>query len=175
MALLELAHSEHPVLNHPANSVIDPCAPFIRQLATDMIETMIEAGGVGLAAPQVQRSLRLIVFRMPIEQEKIETEFTVLINPKITPIYGQIEQEWEGCLSLPGMRGKVSRHHRIHYSAVTLDGKPITRDASGFHARVVQHECDHLDGILYPQRMMDPLSLLFTTSRKPHNNLVLIE
>ena len=171
MAILKIARMGHPVLMAPAQAVPDPEAPEIRNLVADMVETMIDADGVGLAAPQVHVPLRVVVFHVPgpriaeeedpdrardLEDKGLgEVPLTVLINPEITPLGEDTIEGFEGCLSLPGMRGQVRRHARIRYRATGLDGQPIEREAVGFHARVVQHECDHLDGILYPMRMDD--------------------
>jgi peptide deformylase len=163
MPILKIARMGHPVLRGRAGPVQDPRAPEIRGLAADMLETMEDANGAGLAAPQVHVPLRLVMFHVPAHRT-IEGEgpppqgLTVLINPVIQPLGEEKELGWEGCLSLPGMLGAVPRFRRIRYRGLDLDGNPIEREASGFHARVVQHECDHLDGILYPQRM-DDLSL----------------
>jgi peptide deformylase len=163
MPILKIARMGHPVLRGRAAPVQDPRAPEIRRLAADMLETMEDANGAGLAAPQVHVPLRLVMFHVPAHRT-IEGEgpppqgLTVLINPVIEPLDEEKELGWEGCLSLPGMLGAVPRFRRIRYRGLDLDGNPIEREASGFHARVVQHECDHLDGILYPQRM-DDLSL----------------
>ncbi|MQA65495.1 MAG: peptide deformylase [Alphaproteobacteria bacterium] len=186
MAILKIARMGNPVLRAPARPVADPTAPAIRALVSDMVETMLDAGGVGLAAPQVRVPLRLVIFQLPPERlvaqdstdgadADIEGDpegdadgapadaehlpLHVLINPVITPVGEDTALGWEGCLSLPRMRGLVPRHTYIRYSGIGLDGKPFEREARGFHARVVQHECDHLDGILYPMRMTD-LSLL---------------
>lgn len=160
MPILKIARMGHPVLRGRAAPVQDPRAPEIRRLASDMLETMEDANGAGLAAPQVHVPVRLVMFHVPAHRTT-ETEgpppqgLTVLINPVIEPLDGDKELGWEGCLSLPGMLGAVPRFKRIRYRGLDLDGSPIDREASGFHARVVQHECDHLDGILYPQRMED--------------------
>ena len=144
----------HPVLRRRADPVPDPTAPEIRRLVEDMLETMDDAHGVGLAAPQVHVPLRLLVFKVPPERlgegETLPEDFVA--EP-------EFESGWEGCLSVPGFRGVVPRVTKLRYKAWGLDGQPFVREASGFHARVVQHEYDHLDGILYPQRMKD-LSLL---------------
>jgi peptide deformylase len=127
-------------------------------LVADLFETMQAADGVGLAAPQVGVDLRLVVFgfehsdRYPGESE---VPRTVLLNPVITPLSKDMEEGWEGCLSVPGLRGVVSRHSLIHYQGRDANGDPIDRNARGFHARVVQHECDHLIGRLYPSRITD--------------------
>ena len=153
----------HPVLRTKAAQVPDPTAPEIRRLASDMLETMEDASGAGLAAPQVHVPLRLVMFHVPAHRTTAGEEpppqgLTVLVNPVIEPLTDERELGWEGCLSLPGMIGAVPRFTRIRYRGAALDGAILEREASGFHARVVQHECDHLDGILYPQRM-DDLSL----------------
>lgn len=150
----------HPVLRAPAQPVENPSDPDIKRLVDDMIDTMFDAPGVGLAAPQVHVPLRIVVFHVPRGREAQEGEggdipVTVLINPEIEPLGQDNEEAFEGCLSLPGMTGKVKRYSHIRYRGLGLDGEVIEREASGFHARVVQHECDHLDGILYPQRMDD--------------------
>ena len=162
----------HPVLRKLAAPVIDPLDPEVQRLIDDMIETMIDANGAGLAAPQVYQSLRLVIFQAPGERAEAadgEEAFdhtaplTVLINPVIEVLGPDMQTGWEGCLSVPGLRGMVARNSHIRYSGVDRAGKPISRVARGFHARVVQHECDHLDGVLYPQRMRDLGQLLFET------------
>lgn len=161
MAILKIARMGHPVLRRVADPVPDPADPLVRRLAADMAETMVDAGGVGLAAPQVHESVRLIVFRLPRERRQPGEEeggasgVTVLVNPEIVPVGDEMLSGWEGCLSIPGMRGLVPRHARILYRGFDLDGSPIEREATGFHARVVQHEVDHLDGVLYLERMDD--------------------
>ena len=141
-----------------------------RGLAEDMLQTMIDAPGTGLAAPQVHVSLRMVIFRVPLtETDSLaggEAPLTVLINPIVEPLGEEMEEAWEGCLSLPGLRGLVPRYSRIRYRGVDLAGAPIDRTAEGFHARVVQHECDHLDGILYPQRMDDLTGLIFESEMR---------
>jgi peptide deformylase len=167
MALLKIARMGHPVLRARAAEIDDPKAPWVRQLVEDMIETMEDAGGTGIAAPQVHVPYRIVVFQVQGERltdlpDDSEQELTALINPVVEPIGGERAYAWEGCLSVPGLRGVVSRHLRVRYRGVDLDGNPIDREVAGFHARVVQHECDHLDGILYPQRMTDHRLLVFT-------------
>jgi peptide deformylase len=164
MSILKIARMGHPVLRRAADPVEDPAAPEIRRLIDDMIETVEDLGAAGLAAPQVHVPLRLVLFRVPAERltglpHDTAMPFSVLINPRITPLDDTRERGWEGCLSVPGLRGAVPRWIRIRYTGLDRDGGPVDRIAAGFHARVVQHECDHLDGILYPQRM-DDLSLL---------------
>lgn len=127
-------------------------------LLQDMRDTMQALNGVGLAAPQIGAGLRVVVFGVdgnPRYPDAESVPETVLINPVITPLDDQLEEAWEGCLSLPGLRGLVPRFRNIRYRGYDEHGAPVDRTVSGFHARVVQHECDHLDGILYPMRMAD--------------------
>jgi peptide deformylase len=166
MALLKIARMGNPVLRAAAAPVADPTAPWVRKLVEDMLETMEDAGGTGIAAPQVHAPHRIVTFFVGGERASElpgdgEQPLTVLINPVIEPIGNEMALGWEGCLSVPGLRGVVPRHLRVRYRGVGLDGKLIEREAAGFHARVVQHECDHLDGILYPQRMTDHRLLMF--------------
>ena len=171
MAILKIARMGHPVLARRAEPVKDPASPEMRRLVADMIETMIDANGAGLAAPQVHVPLRVVVFQAPearsdpglSEAERYDhtAPLTVLFNPEIEVLEQEQEGGWEGCLSVPGLRGFVERPSRIRYRGVDQHGKTLTRNASGFHARVVQHELDHLDGILYPQRMRDLSKLIF--------------
>jgi peptide deformylase len=166
MAILKIARMGHPVLRETAEPIADPTAPEVRALVADMLETAEDAGGTGLAAPQVHVSQRLVVFMVgparltgrPLDQAQ---DWTVLINPVVEPAGDEIELGWEGCLSVPGLRGAVPRWTKIRYRGVGLGGEPVDRIVEGFHARVVQHECDHLDGILYPQRMPDLRLLQF--------------
>jgi len=157
MGLLKIAKMGHPVLFQRAEPVADPGALEIRRLVADMIETMEDAPGVGLAAPQVHVSLRLFVFRVPPARaaggEVIPP--TVLINPEVEPIGDEVMLCTEGCLSIPGMRGVVPRAARIRYRGVDCDGREIQTEATGFHANVIQHEYDHLNGVLYPMRLVD--------------------
>jgi peptide deformylase len=132
--------------------------PQLQELLADMRDTMREYKGVGLAAPQIGVSLRVVIFGMQSSPRYPDAEAvpdTVLINPVITPLTREMEEDWEGCLSVPGMRGMVPRHRSVHYRGYDEHGEPVDRIVTGFHARVVQHECDHLDGILYPMRMRD--------------------
>lgn len=161
MAILEIARMGHPVLRRRAEEVADPSAPEIARLVQDMIDTLEDSGGVGLAAPQVAVPLRVVIFKVPAERATSDDEaeggvpLTVLVNPVIEPLDDEMVEQFEACLSLPDLMGRVPRHQRIRYTGVGLDGTAIAVEASGFHARVVQHECDHLDGILYPMRMSD--------------------
>ena len=139
--------------------------PELEALLTDMLDTMEAQNGAGLAAPQIGVPLRVVIFgvqRNPRYPDAEEVPFTVLINPVIRPLGGEIEEGWEGCLSVPGMRGLVPRYHRIHYTGTDQFGSRVERDVSDFHARVVQHECDHLDGVLYPMRIADLRNFGFT-------------
>ena len=180
MAILKLARMGHPVLKRVADAIDDPTAPEIRRLIADMVDTLADASGVGLAAPQVHVPKRLVIFHIPEsrarealdddmeegedeEDEEDDEEngngdavpMTVLINPEIEALSDETVIGVEGCLSLPNMIGRVPRFRHIRYKALTPDGSNIEREVSGFHARVVQHECDHLEGILYPMRMED--------------------
>ena len=173
MALLKIARMGHPVLRVPARAVPDPTAPWVRRLVEDMIETMEDAGGTGLAAPQVHEPHRIVVFRVSEERlgdlpGDVAQDLTVLVNPVIEPIGPDRLLGWEGCLSVPGLRGVVPRHARIRYRGRGLMGEAIEREVAGFHARVVQHECDHLDGVLYPQRMTDHRLLVFVEELQRH-------
>ena len=161
MAILKIARMGHPVLLQRAEPVAAPTAPEIRRLVADMIETMEDAQGAGLAAPQVHVPLRLFVFRVNPDRKSDDPLDTavmpngVVINPILELIEGDIRPRWEGCLSIPGLRAAVPRPWRIRYSGVDCDGSPVGGEVAGFHAGVVQHEYDHLDGILYPMRMTD--------------------
>lgn len=167
MALLKIARMGHPILTQVAQPVDDPTSLPVRRLIDDMAETMADAEGIGLAAPQIYRSLRLILFfDADRRDEARHAPPVVLINPVIEPLDETIEEGWEGCLSIPGLRGIVPRFARIGYRGMTPEGKMIEREAGGLHARVVQHEVDHLDGILYPMRMVDLRALSFESELK---------
>ena len=177
MAILKIARMGHPVLLRPAEPVPDPTAPDVKALVADMIETMNDAFGRGLAANQVHVPKRVVVFYPPRDEQVEEGETTadraplppplVLVNPEVEVLTDETEDGWEGCLSVPGMRGVVPRFTRVRYRGTTPDGTKVEREATGFHARVVQHEVDHLDGIVYPMRMKD-LGLLVFESEVPH-------
>jgi peptide deformylase len=179
MAILKIARMGHPVLARRAEAVADPTGQRVRLLVGNMIQTMIDAEGAGLAAPQVHVPLRVVVFQAPEERSEGKSfdperfdhtaPLTVLINPEIEILTEQTEGDWEGCLSVPGLRGFVERPAAIRYRGFDLEGRVLERTASGFHARVVQHECDHLDGILYPQRMTDLKKLIFDTESRHWN------
>jgi peptide deformylase len=160
MAILKIARMGHPVLLRKCEPVADPGAPEIRRLVADMIETMEDASGAGLAAPQVHVPLRMFVFRVPEtrgleDADDLPVGNTVVINPEVDLLSEERILRWEGCLSIPGLRAAVPRAPRIRYRGVDCDGAVIEREVSGFHAGVVQHEFDHLNGILYPMRMKD--------------------
>ena len=171
MAVLKIVRMGNPVLLRRADAVVDFTADDFARLVADMIETMHDAPGVGLAAPQVNVSLRLIVFWVPKERADDPdapagsangpVPLTVLINPEIEEIGEDRVADWERCLSVPGLSGLVVRSRRLRYAGTALNGERIIRVAEGFHARVVQHECDHLDGILYPKRITDLSSFGF--------------
>ena len=160
MAILKIARMGHPVLLQRCDPVADPGAPEIRRLVADMMETMEDAPGVGLAAPQVHVPLRLFVFRIPGERRGADPDDmavgnSVLINPELELLSDERVLSWEGCLSIPGLRAAVPRAPRVRYRGVDCDGHAVAREVSGFHGCVVQHEYDHLNGILYPMRMTD--------------------
>ncbi|MHA1565958.1 MAG: peptide deformylase [Alphaproteobacteria bacterium] len=161
MAILKIARMGHPILARPADEIADPTAASISALIDDMVATLDDADGAGLAAPQVHVPLRLVLVSVPsgrLAQEGEEGEdepLIALINPTITPLSQDRESGWEACLSLPGLVGYVPRWTHIHCRYQTPAGEWVEREAKGFFARVLQHECDHLDGVLYPMRMED--------------------
>jgi peptide deformylase len=148
--------------------------PELRDLLIDMEDTMAHLRGAGLAAPQIGVGLRVVIFGSdanPRYPDAPEVPKTVLINPVLTPVGNEIEDGWEGCLSVPGMRGVVPRYYRLRYQGFDETGSPIDRTVEGFHARVVQHEVDHLDGILYPMRIEDFSRFGFTEVLFPGEDL----
>ena len=158
----EILRMGDPRLLATARPVADPRAPEIKSLVADLFDTMHAANGAGLAAPQIGVGLRVVIFgyrdaaaRNPRYPDADPVPETILINPELTALGPEFEDGWEGCLSVPGLRGVVPRHARLRYRGIDLEGTLIEREVSGFHARVVQHECDHLDGILYPMRITD--------------------
>jgi peptide deformylase len=165
MAILKIAKMGHPLLLQKAKEVRDPTSPEIKKLVNDMFDTLNDLGGsgVGLAAPQVHISLQIVIFEAANENE---TSLITLINPKIEILTKETSIDWEGCLSVPGLRGKVSRPNKIKYTGLDIEGNKIETIAEGFNARVVQHECDHLFGVLYPQRMKDLSSLQFVSEAR---------
>lgn len=157
MAILKIARMGHPVLLARAAAVADPTTPALRRLVADMAETLADAGGVGLAAPQIHESLRLFIYHVPASRTQggAAVPLTAVFNPEITPLDETTELGWEGCLSIPGLRAAVPRAARIRLTGTGPEGEPIDREATGFEARVIQHETDHLNGILYPMRLQD--------------------
>jgi peptide deformylase len=158
MAVRPILRMGESLLLQRAAEVPDPRAPWVSELLADMDETMRAANGAGLAAPQVGVSARIVIFGVeasPRYPDAPPVPRTVLINPVLTPIGPEMEDGWEGCLSVPGMRGVVPRYQRLRYQGVDESGREIDRTVEGFHARVVQHEVDHLDGVLYPMRIRD--------------------
>jgi len=170
MAIREILKMGDPRLLGAAHLVENFDAPELHRLVGDMLETMHAAEGVGLAAPQIGESIQLVVFGFERSERYPDAEpigETVLINPIITPLDEAEEDGWEGCLSVPGLRGWVPRYQRIRYSGFNHYGEPIEVVAEGFHARVVQHECDHLHGLLYPMRIRDFTRFGFTDQLLP--------
>ncbi|WP_300454222.1 peptide deformylase [Accumulibacter sp.] len=147
-----------PRLWRSAKPVEQFATPALHALIADLEDTMRHLDGAGLAAPQIGVDLRLVIFGVDRNVRYPEAEqvpWTVLINPVLTPLSSEVEEAWEGCLSVPGLRGWVPRWRHLRYTGFDASGRPIDRRVAGFHARVVQHECDHLDGILYPMRIKD--------------------
>lgn len=158
MAILPLLKMGDPRLLRVAQPVTAFDTPALRQLVQDLRDTMAAAQGAGLAAPQVGVDLRVVLFGFQRNERYPEAPpvpETLLINPVIEVLDAALEEGWEGCLSVPGLRGVVGRPRRIRYQGFDLRGQRVEREAEGFHARVVQHECDHLDGVLYPMRITD--------------------
>ena len=156
MAVRKVIKMGHPLLLERAKEVESYATPELDSLINDMKDTMADLDGAGLAAPQIAQSLRIVIFGVEANSRYPDVESvpeTVLINPEITVLDSEKEPGWEGCLSVPRMRGLVPRYKSIKYRGYDQNGELIEREASGFHARVVQHEVDHLDGILYPQRI----------------------
>lgn len=158
MAVKAIRRMGDPLLWARAQEVADVFASALADLVADMKDTMAALHGAGLAAPQIGVPLRVVIFGVsanPRYPEASPVPETVLVNPVIQPLGDEQEEAWEGCLSVPGMRGLVPRYRRVRYRGYGIDGAMVDREAEGFHARVVQHECDHLDGILYPARIRD--------------------
>ena len=174
MAVRDVLRMGHPVLREKAKPVEDLGSAELKRLVADMKETMAFKNGAGLAAPQIGVSQRVVIFGVeanPRYPDAQPVPFTVLVNPKLVMLTREVEEDWEGCLSVPGMRGVVPRYTKLRYTGFDEDGNAIDRVAEGFHARVVQHECDHLDGILYPQRMTDLSKLGFNEELFPGEDL----
>ena len=158
MAVRPILKMGDPRLLQPAEPVRDFASPELKTLIEDMFDTMASAGGVGLAAPQIGVGLQVVIFGFERSERYPDAEpvpTTILVNPVIAPMGDEEEEDWEGCLSVPGLRGMVPRFRRIRYRGFSERGETIDRSVEGFHARVVQHECDHLTGMLYPMRMRD--------------------
>jgi peptide deformylase len=155
VAILKIAKLGHPVLLKKTNEISNLDSIDLKKIIYDMSETMIDANGIGLAAPQVHLSHRLFIYRNPDIEEEEKIKVFVLINPKIENISNETEDDWEGCLSIPGMSGLVRRSKKIKYSAIDLKGEKVSGEVDGLHARVIQHEFDHLNGILYTSRLAD--------------------
>jgi peptide deformylase len=157
MAILKIARMGHEVLTARAAPVTAIDTPEMRRLLADMADTLEDAGGVGLAAPQVHVSLRLFIYHVPKSRAGggEPVPLTAVFNPEIEPLSDEIVEDWEACLSIPGLRAAVPRHTRIRLTAQDATGAPFTRDLAGFEARIVQHEYDHLNGTLYPSRLTD--------------------
>lgn len=174
MAILKIARMGHPALRRKAEAIEDPTSPEVKLLVRDMLETMADANGLGLAAPQVHVAKRLVVFYLPPSQDAENPDedipVRVLINPTVEALGEEQEDGWEGCLSVPGLRGLVPRFRRVRYRGIRPNGETVETVAEGLHARVVQHECDHLDGILYPMRMSDMSSLIFESEMRHSTN-----
>ena len=161
MAVRKVLRMGEPCLLLKALAVEEFDTPALHALILDLEDTMLEQNGAGIAAPQINVSLRVVIFGQknveanPRYPEAEIVPYTVLINPVLTPIGNEVQEGWEGCLSVPGMRGIVPRYTQLHYSGFDQFGNRVDRLVSDFHARVVQHECDHLNGVLYPMRIND--------------------
>ena len=172
MTIRRIAKMGHPVLRKPAAPVADPTDPEVARLAADMRDTLEHIDASGLAAPQVFDSRRVVVYRLradriPADAGLEPVPWTAMVNPELTPLPGGTVMVWERCLSLPGLHGRVPRHARIGVRYLTLAGETVEREAVGSHAALLQHECDHLDGMLYPMRMTDLETLAFNDSPGP--------
>lgn len=170
MAIRRVLRMGEPLLYQKAAAVTEFNTSELDALIADMFDTMAALNGAGLAAPQIGVSQRVVIFEVQSNPRYPQAEpvaRTILINPALEPLGDDTEDGWEGCLSVPGMRGMVSRYRRLRYTGFDPHGKRIDRDVSGFHARVVQHECDHLDGILYPMRLKDIRLLGFEDVMSP--------
>jgi peptide deformylase len=174
MAIREVLKMGDPRLLAVAAPVRDFGTPELETLLADMRDTMRSLNGAGLAAPQIGVGLRVVIFGLELNPRYPEADpvpLTVLINPQLTPLGETQDEGWEGCLSLPGLRGLVPRYRDLRYTGVDASGIPIDRTVKDFHARVVQHEVDHLDGILYPRRIRDLTQFGFNDALFPGENL----
>jgi peptide deformylase len=165
LAILKVARIGHPAIRTPARPLTpeEIASPALQRLVDDMIDTMKDYDGVGLAAPQVHLGLQLAVIEVPARDDRAEAAvpLTVLVNPEVTRIGDATVEGWEGCLSIPELRGVVPRAKRVKLKALGRDGKPYELETGGFFARVIQHECDHLDGRVYLDRMAGLKSLTY--------------
>ena len=174
MAIKPVLRMGEPLLFAKAEPVARFDTPELHALIQDMHDTMAQMNGAGIAAPQIGVSLRVVIFGVgsnPRYPDAEQVPYTVLVNPELRPVGDDLEDGWEGCLSVPGMRGVVPRYSRLHYTGFDQFGQPIDRLVSGFHARVVQHECDHLDGILYPMRIQDLTNFGYTDVLFPDSDI----
>lgn len=179
MAIRTVLRMGDPILLQKAAPVEKFDTPELHQLIQDLEDTMAHMNGAGIAAPQIGESVRVVIFgqkeaddrKNPRYPDADAVPYTVLINPTLNPVNDITEDGWEGCLSVPGMRGIVPRYTRLHYTGVDQYGKPIDRLVSGFHARVVQHECDHLDGVLYPMRIKNLKDFGYTDVFFPNQDI----
>jgi peptide deformylase len=174
MAIKPVLRMGDPLLFAKAEPVAQFDTPELHALIQDMHDTMAQMNGAGIAAPQIGMSLRVVIFGVgsnPRYPDAEQVPYTVLINPVLSPVGDAMDDVWEGCLSVPGMRGVVSRFTRLHYTGFDQYGQSIDRLVSGFHARVVQHECDHLDGILYPMRIQDLTNFGFADVLFPDSDM----
>tara|TARA_B110000116_G_C16682012_1_gene511158 strand:- start:521 stop:1063 length:543 start_codon:yes stop_codon:yes gene_type:complete len=162
MSILKISRLGHPILLQKCNPVKDITGDITKKIINDMSETMIDAKGIGLAAPQVHINKQIIIFKDPDKENENEIKITVLINPKIEKIDDETDNNWEGCLSIPGMLGLVKRFSRIRYQGYDMQGSIIKKEVEGLHARVVQHEYDHLMGVLYISRLAHKNAYGFT-------------
>ena len=169
MAILKIAKLGHPILVKKTNEINNLDDINLKNIVLNMSETMLDADGIGLAAPQVHLSHRMFIYRNPDVEIDEKINISVLINPKIEKVSNETEDDWEGCLSVPGLRGLVPRHRKIRYKGLNEKGKKIDKIVEGLHARVVQHECDHLEGIIYVQRMDNLEDLVFESEMKFYN------
>jgi len=174
MAIKPVLRMGDPLLFAKAEPVAQFDTPELHALIQDMHDTMAQMNGAGIAAPQIGMCLRVVIFGVgsnPRYPDAEQVPYTVLINPVLSPVGDAMDDVWEGCLSVPGMRGVVSRFTRLHYTGFDQYGQSIDRLVSGFHARVVQHECDHLDGILYPMRIQDLTNFGFADVLFPDSDM----
>ena len=174
MAIRQVLKMGDPLLLNVAEPVNDFKSQTLKDLIEDMQDTMHALNGAGLAAPQIGVSLRVVIFgvqKTPRYPDAKEVPYTILINPKLTFLGDEMDEGWEGCLSVPGMRGLVPRFKKLRYQGYDLNHNPIDRTVSDFHARVVQHECDHLDGVLYPMRIEDLSNFGFSEVLFPDSDL----